>query len=571
MATSGTHRRRRAAGTFRSDDRDRGTDHHPLTLPEPREEVRYEVADHVATITLDAPERMNTISGPMLGAISRYLLEADHDRDVRCIVLTGSGRAFCAGLDLAAQAKTKTRRARQPRDAVRRGRRVRPARRPADRAAQHRHADDLRPQRRRRRLRPRPRARLRHPHRQGVGQARPRLRQARHPARERRHVAAAADGRLRQGGRDRVPRQHAVGRGVRSSSASSTTPWPTTSSRRSRPRIAGEIAANAPLAVRAIKRMMRAAETETFEQNVHHVFLQLLPLLGTNDFRRASPRSWRSDRRTSRAHERGARHSACWRRWRRRAPSVATPTTRSPTPTSPRSSGTPSGRRRARTARSSASSRCVATTPSPSPGAELLAESFRQGWNGKEADLDRDGAPEPGSPRARMQAAMQHYVDHIDRVPVFILVGLERYRPPNYAEGASVFPAVPEPAPRRPRPRLRRRADRVARARSRPSCAPSSASPTASPCTGASRSACRRDATARCGASRSARSCTTGSGAASPTGSASGVAEDPYAVLGVEPGATERRAAGGPASPGARPAPRPGRRDGRGHRRDAAS
>ena len=50
-------------------------------------------------------------------------------------------------------------------------------------------------------------------------------------------------------------------------------------------RIAGEIAANAPLAVRAIKRMMRAAESETFEQNVHHVFLQLLPLMRTEDFR----------------------------------------------------------------------------------------------------------------------------------------------------------------------------------------------------------------------------------------------------------------------------------------------
>ena len=48
--------------------------------------------------------------------------------------------------------------------------------------------------------------------------------------------------------------------------------------------LANEIAANAPLAVRAIKRMMRAAETETFEQNVHHVFLQLLPLLRTSDF-----------------------------------------------------------------------------------------------------------------------------------------------------------------------------------------------------------------------------------------------------------------------------------------------
>jgi nitroreductase len=80
--------------------------------------------------------------------------------------------------------------------------------------------------------------------------------------------------------------------------------------------------------------------------------------------------------------------------------------------------------------------------PVARPGRELLAESFRRGWNGKEADLDRAGAPEPGSPRARMQAAMQHYVDHIDRVPVFILVGLERYRAPDYAEGASVFPAV---------------------------------------------------------------------------------------------------------------------------------
>ncbi len=49
--------------------------------------------------------------------------------------------------------------------------------------------------------------------------------------------------------------------------------------------LALEIAANAPLAVRATKRMMRMAETETFEQNVHHVFLQLLPLFRSEDFR----------------------------------------------------------------------------------------------------------------------------------------------------------------------------------------------------------------------------------------------------------------------------------------------
>lgn len=49
--------------------------------------------------------------------------------------------------------------------------------------------------------------------------------------------------------------------------------------------MAASITENAPLAVRAIKRMMRAAETETFDQNVHHVFLQLLPLMRTEDFR----------------------------------------------------------------------------------------------------------------------------------------------------------------------------------------------------------------------------------------------------------------------------------------------
>jgi enoyl-CoA hydratase/carnithine racemase len=48
--------------------------------------------------------------------------------------------------------------------------------------------------------------------------------------------------------------------------------------------LAGEIAANAPLAVQATKRMMRIGQDETFEANVHHVFLQLLPLFRTRDF-----------------------------------------------------------------------------------------------------------------------------------------------------------------------------------------------------------------------------------------------------------------------------------------------
>ena len=64
------------------------------------EEVLYEVSDRVATITFNRAELQNTISGPMLSALSRYLLEANDDPDIRAIVITGSGRFFCAGLDL---------------------------------------------------------------------------------------------------------------------------------------------------------------------------------------------------------------------------------------------------------------------------------------------------------------------------------------------------------------------------------------------------------------------------------------------------------------------------------------
>ena len=69
------------------------------------EELIYEVSDHVATITLNAPDRMNTISGPMLDGLSEALLKADADPDVRCVILTGAGRAFCAGLNLESATK----------------------------------------------------------------------------------------------------------------------------------------------------------------------------------------------------------------------------------------------------------------------------------------------------------------------------------------------------------------------------------------------------------------------------------------------------------------------------------
>jgi enoyl-CoA hydratase/carnithine racemase len=65
-----------------------------------KQDVLYEVADHVATLTITRPEVQNTISGPMLDALTRHLLAANEDRDVRAIIVTGTGRFFCAGLDL---------------------------------------------------------------------------------------------------------------------------------------------------------------------------------------------------------------------------------------------------------------------------------------------------------------------------------------------------------------------------------------------------------------------------------------------------------------------------------------
>ena len=63
-------------------------------------ELLYEKEGAIATLTLNRPERLNAISGPMLDALSERLVEADRDPEVRVIVLTGAGRGFCAGLDL---------------------------------------------------------------------------------------------------------------------------------------------------------------------------------------------------------------------------------------------------------------------------------------------------------------------------------------------------------------------------------------------------------------------------------------------------------------------------------------
>lgn len=63
-------------------------------------EITVEHSGHVATLTLNRPEAMNTITQSMLSALSSQLLACDQDPDIRAIIITGAGRAFCAGLDL---------------------------------------------------------------------------------------------------------------------------------------------------------------------------------------------------------------------------------------------------------------------------------------------------------------------------------------------------------------------------------------------------------------------------------------------------------------------------------------
>jgi len=246
-------------------------------------EVLYDVADHIATITLNAPERLNTISSAMLDQLSQRLLEADRDRDVRCIVLTGAGRAFCAGLDLTAQMSapkgslggmgtldsspgefdirnappivlhnidTPTICALNGGAAgygldIALGCDVRIAATSAK----------LAPGFAKRGIVPESGGTWLLPRMVGYAKAAEIAFTAR---------TLLADESLELGLVNRVVADADLQASARE--------------------IAAEIASNAPLAVRAIKRMMRAAETETFEQNVHHVFLQLLPLFRTNDF-----------------------------------------------------------------------------------------------------------------------------------------------------------------------------------------------------------------------------------------------------------------------------------------------
>jgi len=69
-------------------------------------DLRCEIADGVAVVTLDRPTDRNAFSGPMATSLADAYRECDERDDVRAVVLTGAGNAFCVGADLSVGEET---------------------------------------------------------------------------------------------------------------------------------------------------------------------------------------------------------------------------------------------------------------------------------------------------------------------------------------------------------------------------------------------------------------------------------------------------------------------------------
>ncbi len=65
-------------------------------------QIIYEVADNIATITLNRPDKLNAFTGTMMYEMLDAFDQVDADDDVRAVIVTGAGRGFCAGADLSA-------------------------------------------------------------------------------------------------------------------------------------------------------------------------------------------------------------------------------------------------------------------------------------------------------------------------------------------------------------------------------------------------------------------------------------------------------------------------------------
>lgn len=71
--------------------------------------LKYDIADGIATITLNRPEKLNAFTGEMLEKWLRSLEDARINPEVRVIVMTGTGRAFTTGGDVEASAPAQSR------------------------------------------------------------------------------------------------------------------------------------------------------------------------------------------------------------------------------------------------------------------------------------------------------------------------------------------------------------------------------------------------------------------------------------------------------------------------------
>jgi enoyl-CoA hydratase/carnithine racemase len=77
-----------------------------LTDESPYEHILFGAEDGVATITLNRPERLNAFHFPLGTELERAYARCDEDDSIRAVVLTGAGKAFCAGADMGGGGKT---------------------------------------------------------------------------------------------------------------------------------------------------------------------------------------------------------------------------------------------------------------------------------------------------------------------------------------------------------------------------------------------------------------------------------------------------------------------------------
>lgn len=98
------------------------------------EEILYDVKDRIATISLHRPDKLNAWTGTMESEVRQAMYAAEGDDDVRVIILTGSGRGFCAGADMAGLSATANRKEAPSAEAEKQAMKADGARRPGVRS-----------------------------------------------------------------------------------------------------------------------------------------------------------------------------------------------------------------------------------------------------------------------------------------------------------------------------------------------------------------------------------------------------------------------------------------------------